>query len=208
MRDGCKLQRAHANITMSALNFILMRFGTVPANIWKSFILLMAFSTLIRIPAIVWVSMAWLPVSFEELHRKLGIGRKASFLTMRSRAVKPWSAIIRWPGRMLLIDRRVITGITQNPITGCQSIGFRACNCPLIRTLQLYLALPALLDDWGEVISSCQSIGLHAPPPHTTTNNWDTSTGVVGGFGIIPVITLWSIASAVANCKQLSPHKS
>ena len=32
--------------------------------------------------------------------------------------------------------------------------------------------------------------------------------GVVGGFGVTPVITFRSIASAVANCKQSSPHNN
>ena len=65
---------------------------------------------------------------------------------------------------------------------------------------QLSVALPSLLDDWEEAITGCHSIGLRAPQPTETPN-----TGVVGGFGVIPVITLRSIASAVANCKQLSP---
>ena len=36
-------------------------------------------------------------------------------------------------------------------------------------------------------------------------SHWDTNTGVVGGFDVIPLITLRSIASAVANYKQLPP---
>ena len=84
------------------------------------------------------------------------------------------------------IDRRVITGITPNPPTtpvlmtrwGVECLtwgGYRSSQSSTINhqytTLmspnqgkkQLSVALQPSLDDWGEAITGCHSIGLRAP---------------------------------------------
>ena len=65
---------------------------------WKSLSRLIAFSTRILTLATVRVSIACCPVNFDAPLKKEGMVKNALFRAMRSLAVKPRSARMRYPG--------------------------------------------------------------------------------------------------------------
>ena len=92
-----KLHNTHTMITISSTIHLLIRFDNVSEKTLYSFILLMAFSTLILALAI---NLDCIPSCAERRPplKKLGIVRKHLFWAKRSRALYPLSARILWPG--------------------------------------------------------------------------------------------------------------